>query len=130
MKVLLGIWLFTVLLMGQESLINWYTPEEAVKLSQDSNKSIMIVVYSESCPYCLGYFNLLKSNKQLRNSVNNSVYQVAIHQKDTTKLGLGIIKSTPSFLFFNSKLDECANPQYGIPVKINVLIDKINKNCK
>jgi len=130
MKVLLGIYLLTLLLMGKDNLINWYTPEEAAKLSKDTNKSIMIVVYSEACPYCLGYFNLLKSNKRLRNSVNHSVYQVAVDQKDTAKLGLGNIQSTPSFLFFDSKLDECANPQYGIPVKINILIDKINKNCK
>ena len=110
--------------------VKWYSAHDAYNLSSKDNRTIMVVVYSDDCPYCHGYFNLLKENKDLNVAANNSVYQVPIDQKDASQIGLNDIQKVPAFLFFDKDMNECADPQYGIPMDIKVLINKIKDNCK
>lgn len=127
MKILTLILFFTLSLFGK---VNWYGIHDAIELSKKTDKKIMIVVYSDDCPYCAGYFNLLESNQDLNKIVNDSIYQVAIDQKIANSIGLKGVRDVPSFLFFDKDLNECTSPVVGLPRDIDSLVSKIRTNCK
>jgi len=134
---------------GENSLVNWYTIEEAEKLARKEPKKIMIDVYTDWCGWCKKMDKETFNHPVVADYINENYYAVKLNaesKEDITFMGhtfkyvsqngrgynelaAGLLSgrlSYPSVAYLNEKLELLgAIPGYKTPSSMESLLNFI-----